>query len=472
VADDVRYVTDLAAGRLVIMRACYDSLNGCDEKAHPEAYERHYAFTAQFVHDYWGDFADRSLIFLDFCSSNSTISTSLTTELLAKHAGLVLGWDDVTNDADAGATALFIFDRLVGANDFRTEMGFKQRAFDWISALSDCSNHSVCTSNSAHLVATEPAPGCRNNPGACDDAFGLLAPSIRQMYVFESYAREIAPDLLFIVGLFGRDQGSGRFDPLRGVSIGGNDVPIFDWGPNLIAVELPHTGAGSSGEVVVRVRNHTSNVAQLTEWEVPFTLVLDDFQSLRQTVTVKARFRVDIRKSVRTIHQAPDDPQPSGLEFQALRYDSTSTYVCAGTASIVTNEGTETETWSGSGAIADFKNLTKFSPVAVVTSTLIGLNLSGWNQDCDSVLMVSGYPPAPGNPVVIDPQEISPAPDGSTAGSVDLQLDTVGNVFGDAKTKTVQSHSALNADGNAAAVWRWPMTSPVPGTAPDPNSAR
>ncbi len=85
---------------------------------------------------------------------------------------------------------------------------------------------------------------------------------------------------------------------------------------------------------------------------------------------------------------------------------------------------------------------------------------------------MTGYPPAPGTVVVIDPQEISPAPDGSTAGSIDLQLDTTGTVFEDEKTNTVQSHSALNASGNAAARWRWPTTSPVPGTAPDPDSAR
>src|SRR5438309_7220646 len=108
----------------------------------------------------------------------------------------------------------------------------------------------------------------------------------------------LSGDLLFISGLFGEDPGSGFFDPARGVSIGGTEVPVAAWNPSMIVVALPHSGAGVAGDVIVRVHDHTSNTAQVTEWKVPYTFTLDDFQQLRETVTLNAHFRADIRKNV------------------------------------------------------------------------------------------------------------------------------------------------------------------------------
>jgi hypothetical protein len=535
-ANDELFKEDLARGGLVVMNACYDATIPGDDPnnpnasfpdpcasenkaTHPERFQDHYAITAQFIMDHWGNFSDYSMVYIDGCNFDRTTSASFITALVAKHANVIFGWNGVAADDDAAATARYIFDRLTGANDFEPQIlqtGFNQRPFDWVSVLADCFHRDPahCSSTTtttttitigtttttttstavAQLTATEATPGC-NMPagvaGFCGETFGLLAPSIRRMWVYESPNLSIMPsDLLFIIGLFGNDPGGGDMSvdsAARGVSIDGTDVSVLLWTPSAIVVNLPHAGAGAAGDVVVRNGSHFSNTAQLTEWTVPLTFTLDDFQSLAEKVTINAHFRADIRKTVERIGEPPVEPSgdlptlpsgfplflPSGLSWNTVIDDTGGQDTCTGNAMTTANGQTNTENWKGSNAIS--YNNDGHPPDAadsylhVMDSTTIVLTLVDWRGTCTSNVSGSSVPSTVQG---LRPGEASPTSEGSQDGIVPFLLDQTGTITANqVPPKNTNSHSLLGGGSTVKASLSWPETAPSRG-APDPNSAR
>jgi len=495
-ANDELFKEDLAAGRLTFMTACYDASvpDFCKSaSAHPERFQEHYAITSQFILKSWGYFSDNSMVYIDGCNFDTSLSGAFIEALINRHASVIFGWNGDVFDDDAAKTAQYIFDRLTGANDFepqKSTTGFNQRPFDWVDVLADCFGHTThCKSGPAHLTATEgiplittqSIPGC-STAGICDATFGLLAPSIRRMWVYESPNLSIFPiDLLFIAGLFGVDPGSAA----RGVSIGGTDAPVMVWAPSMIVVNLPHTGSGAAGDVVVRNGNRLSNTAQLTEWTVPFTFTLNDVQSLAEKVTINAHFRADIRKTVEIIGTPPVEPAaelptlPSGfplflppdVSWNTLLDDTGGQNTCTGSATITANGQTSTERWSGTKTIS-YKNDghrpgAAHSYVQVKDSTTIVLTLEDWSGTC-----VSDIDGSPGTALGLWPGEVSPANDSSLNGNAAFFLDSTGNITAAQYSNTTHSHSALGGGlSSVKANWTWPATAPTRG-APDPNSPR
>lgn len=85
----------------------------------------------------------------------------------------------------------------------------------------------------------------------------------------------------------------------------GQDVHVVSWSPSQIVVELPLSGLGSAGNVQVAVRNHMSNVAQLTEWKGKFTFTIAGPGSLMAKTVYDVHLRDDIRKWRNQIHFPP-----------------------------------------------------------------------------------------------------------------------------------------------------------------------
>ena len=507
-ANDELFKEDLDAGRLVIMNACDDASvpdndpnantsDLCDSRVHPERFKNHYAMTSLFISQYWNNFSDYSMVYIDGCNFDRTTSADFIAALVSKHANVIFGWNGEVADDDGANTARYIFDRLTGANDFRPQKrttGFNQRPFDWISVLADCSaNTPYCKSGSANLTATEGIPGCAVPTGGfCDATFGLLAPSIRRMWVYESPNLSLMPsDLLFITGLFGLDPGGADQSSdsgARGVTIGGTEVSVLLWTPTAIVVNLPHAGAGAAGDVVVRNGDRFSNVAQLTEWTAPFTFALNDFQSLAEKVTINAHFRADIRKTVATIGAPPVEPTgelpdlptgfplflPPGLSWNTLIDDTGGQDACTGAATTTAANGqTTTEVWNGTKTVS-YKNdgqgaEAASSYVHVMDSTTIVLTLVDWRGTCNAI--IDGTPSTVGG---LHPGEVSPASDGSQDGTVAFLLDSTATITANQIPqipKTTYSHSALGGGSTAKATWSWPATAPTTG-APDPDSPR
>jgi hypothetical protein len=304
------------------------------------------------------------------------------------------------------------------------------------------------------------------------------------MWVYESPlpGSGASGDLLFISGFFGTDPGSGPFDPARGVSIGGTDVPVLVWNPVMLIIALPHSGAGVAGDVIVRVHDHTSNTAQVTEWKVPLTFTLDDFQELKQTVTLNAHFRADIRRNVQVIGQPPVEPigglppvpagipippLPPGAPVNVMLNDSTGTYQCKGNATVTANNQTSTELWNDSGSISyttvpGAANAT----LDVQDSVTMVLTLPDWQKTCASTVDSSSVVTN-----VLRPGEVLPANQTPDDGQITMLPDGQGLIGAATFPGTTFSHSALGGGATVTNKLSWPDTSPLTG-APDPNSAR
>ena len=251
--------------------------------------------------------------------------------------------------------------------------------------------------------------------------------------------------------------------------------PNRSLGPYGILVTLPSSGLGMAGDVIVRVRGHTSNTAQLTEWKVPYTFELIDRGSLRQVVTLTAHIRADIRKTVQFIGQELAEPTsapppllglPHGGSTNTALDDSAGDYRCFGSH---TDTDNVTESWSGSGSISyggDFANL---SVLEVGDSSTLFLTLVDWHKKCDAKRDAS-----PATVSVLHPGAVLPGPPSEpyTNGRVPMLLDRNGTIGTGTFSHTPAPGFGVGGTSTTANVkLSWPETQPITG-APDPQSAR
>ncbi len=321
------YDDDLKTGRLVYATALWGySQDG------KEIEETTYGITADFIRKYWHDFAPNSFVFIDACSSVSPEASDFRNAIKEKGASVYAGW---TAPSGLGfPAARFVFDRLLGANKVYPESdGFKQRPFDYASVAQDLTLHGLGTD-------LKYGGQFQFIPLGNGD-FQTLAPSIREMQV-SSFS-----NTLVIFGIFGDDPGAAS----RAVFVGGQACPVSEneWNPDTIVCNLPKSGAGSAGEVIVTVRQQKSNTAYLSQWQGTFTHTVKREGTLKYTATYHVTFQADIRKVRYEIHKPPTF-SPSGFDVPRVvtaTEDSTLGYECSGTYTV----GDSTETWSGSGTV-------------------------------------------------------------------------------------------------------------------------
>ena len=309
--------------------------------------ESHYHISANaFASAYWEKFGENSFVFLDICESEKSDPSVITFKAtLAKlRVSVYAGWTKETSFGNSVSSALLVFDRLLGANQFCPENGlpcipapaspptFAQRAFDYVQTTLDLGFHNLLVDpyKKATLVF-DPLGG----------SFGLLVPSIGNMSVDETQGKN---GQLTLNGIFGTDP---RSDSDGSVEIGGSEVNIASWDPNKIVVDLNLSGGGSAGDVIVTSRGHKSNVARITDWQSNgFTFNTTEGSALKVETTFNIHFRGDIRKYRPVIHQDPIEP--SGLIFAIP--GSTAKFTCSGSQTI----GDVTYSLSGQGTYPAF----------------------------------------------------------------------------------------------------------------------
>jgi hypothetical protein len=195
--------------------------------------------------------------------------------------GAYVGWDESVHFEVANAAALFLVDRLTGANvETAHREDPPQRPFDLQSIVRDLKqrpglnpvtnptmDHSLWIELDTSNLLNTKLPDAHllylynDLPGAPPDETGSLAPSIDYMTVTATGNNETE---IRINGMFGSKQGK--------VSIAGTDIPVKSWEPLNVVCSLPaHDQAGAHGDVVVEVAGHRSNPVQLTMWELTFT---------------------------------------------------------------------------------------------------------------------------------------------------------------------------------------------------------
>jgi hypothetical protein len=336
---DQNFDTDLkkdAQGRvrLTYMLGRYDPIDSVKE----EKYKVVYAITSEFIRRYWGNLSPNSFVFINACSSASAEASDFATAIKEKKASVYAGWTKAVYGNVAFNTSRFVFDRLLGANKVYLEKeftGFNQRPFDYQSVERDLKLHGPG-------LGTDPETGAELQFFPLKDDFQMLAPSIWFMDLDEFNKT------LRISGDFGDDPGQNS----RAVLVGGQPCPVSSWDKEEIECDLPDSGPGASGEVIVTVRGQKSNTAHLTEWEGDFTHTVTGQGTLKQTVTYHIRLRADIRKVRTEIHEAPTFFGGDRAVFATA--DSIASYACSGTF-IYTLDGSPrpvcTENWSGSGLL-------------------------------------------------------------------------------------------------------------------------
>lgn len=266
----------------------------------------HYGITGGFIKAYMS-FAENSIIYVDACNSNRTVSTggaftNLVMDKAVNKRATYIGWTFETNEFMATQASQFIFDRLLGANTAGSgstsipKEDPEQRPFDLDRIFSDLKRRGfdVCA-NGATLMY---------NSRASDEI--LLTPNIERMEMYEH------TNILSIYGNFGSEKGK--------VTIGGKEITnILDWTPGTINCEIPETGDGSAGDVIVSVHDHPSNPVPLTAWDIKLNYATDD-NGVRLEGAINLRLRADIHPT----RTAPAEP-PSLPEF--VDYSPSSGYL-------------------------------------------------------------------------------------------------------------------------------------------------
>lgn len=258
---DPAIADDLANWRLVYI----DADMGLKDANNETIKEKCYGITAGFVQRYW-KFAPHGMALVNACSSARTdklYASAFIVEMQLAGIDTYLGWTETVSSIGADRAARYVVDRLVGANSYMPEAP-SQRAFPIDQVLSDM--HAKGTDfdpgHSAFLVAK-----LRSN----ESATHILAPTIRTAQVIETLNE------LHLYGGFGSEAGT--------VFIDGTTPAIKDWQPTRVVVDLPSTGPGSIGNVMVKVRTLTSNVRTITQWVMPISFDSTNQQTTRRSAS-------------------------------------------------------------------------------------------------------------------------------------------------------------------------------------------
>ncbi|MBD3174031.1 MAG: hypothetical protein GF320_02525 [Armatimonadia bacterium] len=323
-----KYQTELREGQLAIVSADHNQTGdgGCTSPAH-------LAITAAFVHQHWS-FAPGSVAWVQACFSGAP---EFAAACAASGAGVYAGWDKVV----AGAAApVYFFDRGLARND-RHPADPPIRAFGWKQLHEGIQDQGLdqqaVPTSFAGIEFRNPVVSGMTTLGFTEGspAASHIAPSIRKVTPVESM------DSLQIFGAFGDKQGT--------VEVGGTELNVTSWSKDHVVCDLPPSGPGSTGDVVVTVDGVESNEVPLTEWRGTMTYTVEGEGSLKREYTIELQIRGDIH----TFRERWDDDPKGGDDTRGeLGVDSTCEWKASGEDTNVGSSGTTyTTKWIGEGQL-------------------------------------------------------------------------------------------------------------------------
>ncbi len=273
VLNDIRYKQDWDSLRLVYTTRV--TRNFLPSWGVNDSLPAYYAITAEFVRRYMS-FEKDSFIYLGACSAMSPANIELA-QAFADKGGVVAGWTSSFSSGKDAQTAMYVFDRLLGANLYRPESP-RQRPFDYVSIKA---NMAPYDEESIGTAAGIPVISEFTFLPGSNGISGLLAPSIQHMFMNEETGR------LVLAGKFGSEMGRAEVD--------GVARPVRRWSEDTVEIDIPVTGNGSAGNVVVYSRNRRSNARPLTDWRGDFFWTFAPGQgSLRFDGVIRVHFRADV----------------------------------------------------------------------------------------------------------------------------------------------------------------------------------
>lgn len=266
----------------------------------------YYCITSRFVRNRW-QFGRRSLVYIDTCDSAHAGAASFIRTCLDKGGTAYAGWTDSVQDVWAHFATEVFFDTLFGGNPILTYIQPKQRAFDRTAV------HDYMKSKGWDVDRTKRSVGARlvffpdlPAPGG----FGLLAPSIQQMYAGSE------PGVVNIYGLFDpsvpatvRIEGGGTFEAMP---------------QSRSELIIPWSGRNqpSAGQVTVLQREHPSNTIPLSEWRVKMRMV-NRLTAFRQEPRANVDFNLHVRADVHAFRLIPYGKSIAGSTSGIAEPDST-----------------------------------------------------------------------------------------------------------------------------------------------------
>jgi hypothetical protein len=308
----------------------------------------HYFITPQFVLTRMS-FVPHSMVFINACQSANANSIDVQNAAFHQGAGGFIGWTKEVDDGDAQQTALYLFDRLLGERpniNLATQESPPQRPFDLDRVYGEMKTRS--RGNKGYALAESQASVLYSfiNSGLEPKSDGntsrlifaknitsgagsgiMLTPSIQYVNVDEQ-KRE-----LHISGDFGSDPGTDG-----SVTVGGSPMTIKSGGwtqSEVVVQDLPVSGAGSAGDVVVSVHQYKSNAVPLTSWRGTVTWT----QTGPDNVTASVQVRLHFRKDVHGYRAAPGMAPVSSPTTDEIAPDTVATYVSGGSATFPRSPG-------------------------------------------------------------------------------------------------------------------------------------
>ena len=335
-ARDLALMSDLRTGRVVYMLFRASGLSrftvpGVGNLFHQD---RHYGITEDFVSHYM-KFSPNSLVYIDACQGAAHPSF-----VKSFNASVFAGWTERAAFSAIGPTAKYVFDRMLGANRFAPEIP-EQRPFEYDALPRD----PKFGKNKIYGYSTWSTPSgpvqaeltFTRNGGE----FGILAPSILGLNVNE------LQNELNLHGYFGPNPGAEGIVTIDDGS-GPLTLAVTNWTPSLIRATLPSTGANSSGNVVVTVRGHRSNMRQILLYAGTFVYTLREAGSLTQRIEMDVRGRVDPH-DVRASPGVP--PVATLMQVFNVNPNTEMRFATSGSFTAPANFCTVTEEWGGSGSL-------------------------------------------------------------------------------------------------------------------------
>jgi hypothetical protein len=288
---------------------------------------KYYGITTEFLKTYMS-FGNEAIVFINACHSADPSSLDFLATMRGKISGVYVGWSHAAKMGDCNRAALYLFDRLLGANEVDPKENPPQRPFDYQSVKDDMTAKGLTQSNAASL---QFVPGLR--PGES----GPLAPTIQYMEVHELAGQ------LILIGKFGARPPAAEGK----VTVGGSERTIVSWEKEEIIVQIPETGAGSAGDVIVTNRGRRSNARQLTAWDITMQYEYRNpaLVELKATGPISLRFRADVGSYRNAAGQAPVFPP---YRFAIASRSSGTSQVASGSV----QSGDCIIEWSGSARYA------------------------------------------------------------------------------------------------------------------------
>ena len=320
---------------------------------HPKVAIAAYLFiTPDFVRRYMS-FTPGSVVYLGVCNAYSPFGNDFRKALMeTAHASIVLSWQNSVVTVGDGDSALYLFDRVLSSNSYKVYQATPpnrpftiKEIFDQMSVRArdlsiyendEDSKRAPQTlaqtllgfefglGNTAPILSTLHA-----EYAAGYEELGL-APSISGLYL------DNATNHLTLSGKFGNGPGEAGASGPREVTLDGKALTVESWTQKSITLkDVPQSGAGSDGPLVVKADDAKSNPALINEWDV----VLRNYQpgtpagaGMGSGARTIVECRITVRGSASAFRATPDaEPSLRASVNEAVVDSGACTFSASGT---------------------------------------------------------------------------------------------------------------------------------------------